>query len=103
MEVRDIKFNEKVQKGLLEGAIKVYQAVSSTMGAKGRYVAIQDRFNSSKVTKDGHYTAQSIFLEDEAQNVGAQMIKEVAEKTAGQAGDGTTTSTVLAYTMYKLA
>lgn len=103
MEIRDLKFKEEVQQGLLKGAEKVYKAVSSTMGAKGRYVAIQDRFNNNKVTKDGHYTAQTIFLEDEAENIGAQMIKEVAAKSASLAGDGTTTSTVLAYIIYKLA
>ena len=102
-EVRELKFDEDVQKGFLSGAKKVFKAVASTMGAKGRYVAVQTRFNENYVTKDGHYTAQTIYLEDEAENMGAQMIKEVAAKSADLAGDGTTTSTVLAYHLYKLA
>lgn len=103
MEIRNVKFNEDVQKGLLKGAEIVFRAVASTMGAKGRYVAIQDRFHTHKTTKDGYLTSQTIFLEDEAENMGAQMIKEVAKKSADFAGDGTTTSTVLAYYIYLLA
>lgn len=103
MEVRDIKFDEEVQTGILNGAEKVYRAVKSTMGAKGMYVGIQTKFNENYVTKDGYYTARTIFLEDEAENIGAQMIKEVAKRSAEDAGDGTTTSTVLAFNIYKKA
>jgi chaperonin GroEL len=102
-EIREIKFKKDAQKGFLEGARKVFQAVSSTMGAKGRYVAVQNRYDQNYTTKDGHYTAQTIYLEDEAENMGAQMIKEVAAKSADKAGDGTTTATVLAYHLYRLA
>lgn len=98
--IRKVTFNKEVSKGIKEGAEIVFNAVASTMGRNGKYVAIQDQFNENYLTKDGFYSAKTIFLEDALQNVGAQMIKEVAQKAANSVGDGTTTTTVLAYHIF---
>jgi len=100
--IREVSFDKEVREGQLKGAEIVFRAVKSTMGAKGGLVSIQNRYDESYLSKDGHYTAQTIFLEDPLQNMGAQMIKEVAQISADGVGDGTTTSTVLAYNMFKL-
>jgi len=99
--IRDLKFGEDVANGFKKGAEIVFKAVSSTMGAKGKYVAIQNNYNKNYVTKDGHYTAQTIYLKEPTENMGAQMIKEVAQKSANDAGDGTTTATVLTYRLFE--
>lgn len=98
--IREVKFEEDVRQKQLKGAKTVYEAVSSTMGAKGGLVNIQNRYDENYLSKDGHYTAQTIFLEDPIENMGAQMLKEVA-LTSSFVGDGTTTSTVLAYHMFE--
>ena len=88
----DLEARNKMKKGVdtLANAVKV------TLGPKGRNVVIEKKFGSPSVTKDGVSVAKEIDLEDPIENIGAQMVKEVASKTADQAGDGTTTATVLA-------
>lgn len=99
--IREVKFKEEVKEQQRIGAEIVYKAVASTMGAKGKYVGIQNHYNENYLTKDGYYTSKTIILRDPVQNFGASMIKEVAQKSASGAGDGTTTSTVLTYKMYE--
>ncbi len=99
--IREVKFKDEVKEGQRIGAETVYKAVASTMGAKGKYVGIQNHYNENYLTKDGYYTSKTIFLKDPIQNHGASMVKEVAQKSASAAGDGTTTSTVLTYKMYE--
>ena len=99
--IREVKFKDEVKEGQRIGAEIVYKAVASTMGAKGKYVGIQNHYDENYLTKDGYYTSKTISLKDPIQNFGASMIKEVAQKSATGAGDGTTTSTVLTYKMYE--
>jgi chaperonin GroEL len=98
--IREVKFKEDVREGMQKGAEKVFKAVASTMGAKGKLVGIQNRFDENYLTKDGFYTSKTIFLEDPVENMGASMIKEVAQKSSFT-GDGTTTATVLTYKMFE--
>ena len=93
--------NEEARKGLSIGAEKLAVAVGATMGPKGRNVVIGKSFGSPTSTKDGVSVAKAIDLEDPLENMGAQMVKEVASKTNDLAGDGTTTATVLAYSILK--
>ena len=93
---KDIKFNVEVRSKMKEGADSLANAVKVTLGPKGRNVVIDKKFGAPQVTKDGVTVAKEIELEDKFQNMGAQMVKEVASKTNEQAGDGTTTATVLA-------
>ena len=93
---KDIKFNVDVRAAMKEGADALANAVKVTLGPKGRNVVIDKKFGAPQVTKDGVTVAKEIELEDKFQNMGAQMVKEVASKTNEQAGDGTTTATVLA-------
>ena len=93
---KDIKFNSEVRASMKEGADALADAVKVTLGPKGRNVVIAKKFGAPQVTKDGVTVAKEIELEDQYQNMGAQMVKEVASKTNEQAGDGTTTATVLA-------
>ena len=99
--IREVKFKDEVKEGQRIGAETVYKAVASTMGAKGKYVGIQNHYNENYLTKDGYYTSKTIILKDPIQNFGASMLKEVAQKSANGAGDGTTTSTVLTYKIYE--
>lgn len=94
---KQIVFNEDARKSLLNGVRVLTQAVACTLGPKGRNVVISKKYGSPIITKDGVSVAKEIELSDAAENVGAQIVKEVAAKTATQAGDGTTTATVLAY------
>jgi chaperonin GroEL len=98
--IRDVQFKDTVKEKLRVGAEKVFKTVASTMGAKGKYVGIQNRFDENYLTKDGYYSAQTIHLADPVENMGCSMIKEVAHKSSNKAGDGTTTSTVLTYHLY---
>jgi chaperonin GroEL len=91
-----IKFDVEARDGLKAGVDALANAVKVTLGPKGRNVVISKKFGSPQVTKDGVTVAKEIELEDEFENMGAQMVKEVASKTADDAGDGTTTATVLA-------
>ena len=93
---KDIKFNIDVRNLMKEGADALADAVKVTLGPKGRNVIIDKKFGAPQVTKDGVTVAKEIELEDRFQNMGAQMVKQVASKTNDQAGDGTTTATVLA-------
>lgn len=93
---KDIKFNIEARNLMKEGADALANAVKVTLGPKGRNVVIDKKFGAPQVTKDGVTVAKEIELEDRIANMGAQMVKEVASKTNEQAGDGTTTATVLA-------
>lgn len=93
---KDIKFNVEARAQMKEGADALANAVKVTLGPKGRNVVIDKKFGAPQVTKDGVTVAKEIELEDRFANMGAQMVKEVASKTNDQAGDGTTTATVLA-------
>jgi len=93
---KEIKFNSEVRTSMKEGADALANAVKVTLGPKGRNVVIAKKFGAPQVTKDGVTVAKEIELENQYQNMGAQMVKEVASKTNEQAGDGTTTATVLA-------
>ena len=93
---KEIKFNTEARNLMKEGADALANAVKVTLGPKGRNVVIDKKFGAPHVTKDGVTVAKEIELEDRFQNMGAQMVREVASKTNDQAGDGTTTATVLA-------
>ena len=93
---KDIKFNIKAREELKKGVDSLADAVKVTLGPKGRNVIIDKKFGAPHITKDGVSVAREIVLEDPFQNMGAQLVKEVASKTGDDAGDGTTTATVLA-------
>ena len=93
---KTIKFNTEVRTAMKAGADQLADAVKVTLGPKGRNVVIDKKFGAPQVTKDGVTVAKEVELEDKYENMGAQMVKEVASKTNEQAGDGTTTATVLA-------
>jgi len=93
---KEIKFDTDVRAAMKEGADALANAVKVTLGPKGRNVVISKKFGAPQITKDGVTVAKEVELEDPFQNMGAQMVKEVASKTNDQAGDGTTTATVLA-------
>lgn len=97
---KEIKFNLEARDALKRGVDQLANAVKVTLGPKGRNVVIEKSFGSPTVTKDGVSVAKEIELEDKVENLGAQMVKEVASKTADVAGDGTTTATVLAQAIY---
>jgi len=93
---KDIKFNEEARHGLATGVGKLADAVKVTLGPKGRYVVLEKKFGAPTITNDGVTIAREIDLEDTIENMGAQLVKEVAVKTNDVAGDGTTTATLLA-------
>src|SRR6056300_1746890 len=93
---KQILFDEAARKKVLKGVTTLADAVSVTLGPKGRNVLIDKKFGSPTVTKDGVTVAKEVELPDKFENMGAQMVKEVASKTSDNAGDGTTTATVLA-------
>ena len=98
---KDIQFDIEARDGLKRGVDALANAVKVTLGPKGRNVVISKSFGGPTVTKDGVSVAKEIELEDELENMGAQMVKEVASKTNDVAGDGTTTATVLAQAIVK--
>lgn len=100
MAPKDIKFKEEARQKILKGVRTLASAVKVTLGPKGRNVVIDAKFGAPKITKDGVSVAKEIELQDKHENMGAQMVKEVASKTADKAGDGTTTATVLAEAIY---
>lgn len=100
MAPKNIKFKEDARHKILKGVRTLASAVKVTLGPKGRNVIIDSKFGAPKITKDGVTVAKEIELEDKHENMGAQMVKEVASKTAEKAGDGTTTATVLAEAIY---
>jgi len=101
MAAKQLIFDEQARQALLKGVQKLSRAVVATLGPKGRNVVIDKKFGSPTVTKDGVTVAKEIELEDPYENMGAQMVREVASKTSDAAGDGTTTATVLAEAIYR--
>jgi len=101
MAAKQLVFDEQARQALLRGVQKLSKAVVATLGPKGRNVVIDKKFGSPTVTKDGVTVAKEIELECPYENMGAQMVKEVASKTSDTAGDGTTTATVLAEAIYR--
>src|SRR5438046_278582 len=95
-----IAFDQEAREAMRRGVSKLARAVKATRGPKGRNVILQKSFGSPTVTKDGVTVAKEIELEDHYENMGAQMVKEVASKTSDVAGDGTTTATVLAEAIF---
>ena len=98
---KQLQFNEEARRSLFAGVEKISSAVKVTLGPKGRNVLLDKKFGAPTVTKDGVTVAKEIELEDPYENMGAQLLKEVATKTNDIAGDGTTTATVLAYSIIK--
>ncbi|MFN6201798.1 MAG: chaperonin GroEL [Acidobacteriota bacterium] len=98
---KDLKFREEARRAMLEGVDILANTVRVTMGPRGRNVVIDKKFGSPLVTKDGVTVAKEIELKDKLQNMGAQMVREVASRTNDQAGDGTTTATVLAQAIFR--
>lgn len=96
-----LTFDEEARKHLLEGVSKLSKAVSSTLGPRGRNAVLDKGWGAPKVTKDGVTVAEDIDLEDPFENMGVQLVKEAASKTSDVAGDGTTTATVLAHSMFR--
>ncbi len=98
---KQLKFDEEARSSLLKGVSIMAEAVKATLGPKGRNVVIDKKFGSPTITKDGVTVAKEIELKDKYENMGAQMVKEVASKTSDVAGDGTTTATVLAQAIFR--
>ena len=98
---KELKYSEDARGSILHGVNSLANAVKVTLGPKGRNVVIQKSFGAPTVTKDGVSVAKEIELENNFENMGAQMVKEVAQKTNDDAGDGTTTATVLAQAVYR--
>ncbi len=101
MAAKQLIFDEAARQALLKGVEKLSRAVTATLGPKGRNVVLDKKFGSPTITKDGVTVAKEIELEDPYENMGAQMVREVASKTSDTAGDGTTTATVLAEAIYR--
>ncbi len=101
MAAKDVKFREEARSAMLQGVNKLSNAVRVTLGPKGRNVVLGKKFGSPMITKDGVTVAREIELSDHYENMGAQMVKEVASKTNDAAGDGTTTATVLAQAIFR--
>ena len=100
MAAKIVKFNRDARDAILKGVNILADAVTVTLGPKGRNVVLDKSFGAPNVTKDGVTVAKEVELEDKFENMGAQMVKEVASKTSDVAGDGTTTATVLARQIY---
>src|SRR4026208_2186747 len=101
MAAKQLIFDENARQTLLKGVSKLAKAVAATLGPKGRNVVLDKKSGSPPVPKDGVTVAKEIELEDPYENMGAQMVREVASKTSDAAGDGTTTATVLAEAIYR--
>ena len=101
MSAKEVLFDVKAREKLARGVDKLANAVKVTLGPKGRNVAIEKSFGAPIITKDGVTVAKEIELEDKFENMGAQLVKEVASKTSDNAGDGTTTATILAQAIYR--
>src|ERR1700733_10347062 len=100
MSAKDVKFSGDARDRMLRGVDILANAVKVTLGPKGRNVLLQKSFGAPTITKDGVSVAKEIELADAYENMGAQIVKEVASKTSDVAGDGTTTATVLAQAMF---
>src|SRR6476646_10200549 len=101
MAAKDVKFSTEARERMLRGVDTLANAVQVTLGPKGRNVVIEKSFGAPRITKDGVTVAKEIELEDKFENMGAQMVREVASKTNDLAGDGTTTATVLAHAIVR--
>lgn len=101
MAAKQLLYNQEARRKVLDGVEKLAAAVRVTLGPKGRNVVLDKKFGSPTITKDGVTVAKEIELEDPFENMGAQLVKEVAEKTSDTAGDGTTTATILAEAIYR--
>src|SRR3954451_19730817 len=101
MAAKELHFNVDARAALKRGVDQLAEAVKVTLGPKGRNVVIDKKFGAPTVTKDGVTVAKEIELSDPLENMGAQMVKEVASKTSDNAGDGTTTATVLAQALFR--
>ncbi|HET6440673.1 MAG TPA: chaperonin GroEL [Anaeromyxobacter sp.] len=101
MAAKEILFDQKAREAILKGVNTLADAVKVTLGPKGRNVVLEKSFGSPTITKDGVTVAKEVELENKFENMGAQMVKEVASKTSDVAGDGTTTATVLAQAIYR--
>src|ERR1700676_711315 len=101
MSAKDVKFSVEARDKMLRGIDILANAVRVTLGPKGRNVVLDKSFGAPRITKDGVTVAKEIELEDKFENMGAQMVREVATKMSYQAGDGTTTATVLAHAIFK--
>ena len=101
MAAKDVKFAGDAREKMLRGVDILAHAVKVTLGPKGRNVVIEKSFGAPRITKDGVTVAKEIELEDKFENMGAQMVREVASKSSDVAGDGTTTATVLAQAIVK--
>src|SRR5438093_12289275 len=101
MAAKQLIFDESARQALLKGVTQLSKAVTATLGPKGRNVVLDKKYGSPTVTKDGVTVAKEIELEDACENMGAQMVREVASKTSDDAGDGTTTATLLAEAIYR--
>src|SRR5436305_9488924 len=101
MAAKELRYREDARGAMLRGVDALANTVKVTLGPKGRNVVLSRKFGSPLVTKDGVTVAKDIELKDRYENLGAQMVKEVASKTSDLAGDGTTTATVLAQAIYR--
>ncbi len=101
MAAKTITYSDECRQAMLRGVNKLADAVKITLGPKGRNVVLEKKFGSPLSTKDGVSVAKEIELEDPTQNMGAQLVREVASKTSDVAGDGTTTATVLAQGIFR--
>ncbi|EJJ9293376.1 helix-turn-helix domain-containing protein [Escherichia coli] len=101
MAAKDIRFGEDARARMVRGVNVLANAVKATLGPKGRNVVLEKSFGAPTITKDGVSVAKEIELADKFDNMGAQMVKEVASKTSDNAGDGTTTATVLAQALIR--
>ena len=98
---KQLQFDEDARKSILSGIEQLARAVKVTLGPKGRNVVLDKKWGSPTITKDGVTVAKEIELEEPYENMGAQMVREVATKTSDVAGDGTTTATILAEAIYR--
>src|ERR1700737_1490428 len=101
MAAKDVKFSTDARDRMLRGVEILANAVRVTLGPKGRNVVLDKSFGAPRITKDGVTVAKEIELEDKFENMGAQMVREVAQKTSDRAGDGTTTATILAHSIVR--
>src|SRR5579863_2425393 len=98
---KQISFSEEARASILRGVTQLSNAVKATLGPKGRNAVIEKKFGAPTITKDGVTVAKEIELQDPLENMGAQMVREVASRTSDVAGDGTTTATVLAQAIFR--
>src|SRR5574341_701185 len=101
MAAKQIVYSENSRQAILRGVNQLADAVKVTLGPKGRNVVLEKKFGGPTITKDGVTVAKEIELKDPLENMGAQMVREVASKTSDVAGDGTTTATVLAQSIFR--